>query len=723
MSAAHVSRSGMRWCGRRTASLGAIAMASVLTLQCPTAASAQSGALPGYTPAGAAAQRAAEARAIDGAVPTRAKARSAALSREPHVAGTPAQKRTADYVIAQMQAMGLETELRRYDVWLPHATGVRLVRLNGRDSTVLDLREPGIPGDAATMLAQYPTVNGSSGAGAGEGELVFVNFGLIEDYAVLDSLGVSVKGKVVLARYGRSFRGIKAREAEKRGAVGVLIYTDPLDDGFVQGDVYPEGPMRPVRGVQRGSVFNGRGDPLTPGYASTAGAKRLPLAEVSLPKIPVVPISAANAQLLLTDLRGTDIPRGWQGGLALRYHVGPGPVKVRVTVTTDAATRGTKPIYNTLGYLRGSEFPDEYVYIGAHRDAWGPGAADNVSGTVSVLEAASALTDLAKSGTRPKRTIVFATWDAEEWGLMGSTEHVEDDSLRLRKGAVAYLNQDVAAQGAQFGGGGSPSLRATLRDITKRVTDPKTGRSVYEAWRLATGTRADTLEPPMGDPGGGSDYEGFYHHLGIPSAEWGFGGPAGTYHSAYDTHAWMAKFGDPDFAYHAAAGRIGAAMALRIANADIVPYDYVEYARTMRRFVQPVERGLTQKGWSTAPLASLHEAITTMETAATAFSRARDAALAAGVPRAARDATNAALLTVERGFARDSGLRSRPWYRSLVYASDVDNGYSVMVFPGVNESIRYGSEADTQAEIRDLAARFTAAARALDAARAALGAR
>jgi len=683
------------------------------------------GALPGYAPASATSQRAAESRAIAAPQPARAKTRSAALSREPHVAGTPAQKRTADYVIAQMQALGLETELRRYDVWLPHATSVRVVRLNGRDSTVLDLREPGIAGDPATLLPQYPTVNGSSGAGTGTGDLVFVNFGLIEDYAVLDSMGISVRGKVVLARYGRSFRGIKAREAEKRGAVGVLIYTDPLDDGFVQGDVYPEGPMRPARSVQRGSVFNGRGDPLTPGYPSTQGQPRLDLASASaLPRIPVVPISAANAQILLGDLRGADIPRGWQGGLALRYHVGPGPVKVRVTVTSDAATRGTKPIYNTLGYLRGSDYPDEFVYIGAHRDAWGPGAADNISGTVSVLEAASALAELARSGTRPKRTIVFATWDAEEWGLMGSTEHVEDDSLRLLRGAVAYLNQDVAAQGAQFGGGGSPSLRAALRDITRQVQDPKTGRTVYEAWRLATGTRADTLEPPMGDPGGGSDYEGFYHHLGIPSAEWGFGGPAGTYHSAYDTHAWMERFGDPGFAYHATAGRIGAALALRLANADILPYDYVEYARTMRRFVTPIERGLTQKGWSTAAAAPLLAAIGTMEQAAAAFTQARDAALAGGtLPRTTRDATNAALLRVERGFARPSGLKSRPWYRSLVYASDVDNGYSVMTFPGIGEALRYGTQADVQAEIADLAARFTAAAQALDAARAALASR
>jgi N-acetylated-alpha-linked acidic dipeptidase len=577
-----------------------------------------------------------------------------------------------------------------------------------------------VAGDAATQLPQYLTVNGSSGAGVGEGEVVFVNFGLIEDYATLDSLGVSVQGKVVLARYGRSFRGIKAREAQKRGAVALLIYTDPLDDGFVTGDVYPEGPMRPLRGVQRGSVFNGTGDPLTPGYASTPGAPRLTPEQTTLPRIPVVPISAANAQTILAAVRGTDIPRSWQGGMALRYHVGPGPVRLRVSVTTDAATNGTKQIHNTLGYLRGSEFPDQYVYIGAHRDSWGPGAADNISGTVSVLEAAHALTDLARKGQRPKRTIVFATWDAEEWGLMGSTEYVEDDSLRLKRGAVAYLNQDVSAQGSQFGGGGSPSMRAILRDVVKSVPDPKGRGSVYQAWRQTSGTRADSLEPNMGDPGGGSDFAGFYNHFGIPTADWGFGGPAGTYHSAYDTFAWMERFGDPEFLHHAAAGRIGAAFALRLANAEVLPYDYAEFARTMRRYLTPVERGLAQKGWSSAPVGSLASAITTLERAAVAFAAARDTALAGTVSKAQRTAANAALLTVERSFARGGGLKSRPWYRTLIYASDVDNGYSSMVFPGVNEAIRYGTEAETQAEVADLVARFEAAAKALDTARAAL---
>jgi len=693
----------------------------------PVWAQSTTPALAGFTPAAAARQRQQEQAAIAVPDPARAQRRSAALSREPHIAGTPAQLRTAEYVLAEMRAMGLEVERRSYDVWLPHATRVSVTRLaegRGRAAVALDLTEPPIAGDSATARAQYLTVNGSSGAGVGTGELVFVNFGLIEDYATLDSLGVSVRGKVVLARYGRSFRGIKAREAEKRGAVAVLIYTDPLDDGFVAGDVYPEGPMRPARGVQRGSVFNGTGDPLTPGYASTPGAPRLTPDAAGLPRIPVVPISAHNAQQLLEGVRGQAIPRNWQGGLPLRYHVGPGPVRVRVAVATDAATRGTKTIHNTLGYLRGSERPDEYVYIGGHRDSWGPGAADNISGTVSILEAAEALATLAKQGIRPRRTIVFATWDAEEWGLVGSTEYVEDDSLRLKRGAVAYLNQDVSAQGAQFGGGGSPSLRAVLRDVVKTIPEPGgAAGTVYDSWRRTTGTRADTLEPPMGDPGGGSDFAGFYNHFGIPHADWGFGGPAGTYHSAYDTHAWMARFGDPGFRYHAGAGRIGAALAWRLANADVLPYDYAEFARTMRKYLAPVEQGVARKGWRGVSVTPLAEAITTMERAALAFAARRDAALASGVPRAALDAANAALLTVERGFARDRGLASRPWYRSLIYASDVDNGYSTMVFPGVNEAIRYGTEADTQAELTDLTARFVAAAKALDVAREALGGR
>ncbi len=705
--------------------LAAVLLTPIASIAASVTASAQASKVvgtPGYAPASAAAQRKFEAEAIQGPAPSRAKSHSAALSQEPHVAGTPAQKRTADYVIAQMKAMGLETEIRQYDVWLPHATSVKVTRI-GRDTLSLDLTEPPIPGDDATALPQYLTVNGSSGAGVGDGELVFVNYGLIEDYATLDSLGVSVKGKVVLARYGRSFRGIKAREAEKRGAVGVLIYTDPADDGYARGDLYPEGPMRPSRGVQRGSVFNGAGDPLTPGYASKPGAPRLSPDQdgIGLPKVPVVPISAANAQLLLAQVNGTKIPQSWQGGLGLRYHVGPGPVRVKVEVTTDAKTNGTKAIYNTLGYLRGTEYPEQYVYIGGHRDGWGPGAADNISGTVSILEAARALSDMAKQGIKPKRTIVFATWDAEEWGLVGSSEYVEDDSLRLQKGAVAYFNQDVAAQGSTFGGGGTPSLRAVLRDIVKAVPDPNGKGSVYASWRAAANLKADSLEPGMGDPGGGSDFAGFYNHLGIPIAEWGFGGPAGTYHSAYDTHAWMEKFGDPGFKYHATAARIAAAMALRVANSEILPYDYAEFARTMKKYLPPMTRSFAARGWDTTSLAPLARAITRLEKSSVAFAGTRDRALSRGAAKPAQAAANTEMLKVERAFARPSGLKGRPWYRSLIYVADIDNGYANMNFPGVNEAVRAGDKATTMTELTDLTTRFGAAADAVDAARKALG--
>ena len=692
-----------------------------LTLLAAPVLAAQQGAgtsMPGYSAPAAAQERALEADVIARPDPARARAHSRALSAETHVSGTAAQARTRDYVIAQMKAMGLTTEVRQYDVFMPIPTGVRVWRVSPK-AKELPLAEPLVPGDPTSALAQYPTVNGYSGQGDVTADVVYVNYGLIEDYAQLDSLGISVRGKIAVARYGRSFRGIKAREAEKHGAVALLIYSDPQDDGYVRGDVYPNGPMRNRNGVQRGSVMNVDGDPATPGYASTPGAPRLPESRMEIPHIPVVPISYGNAGELLEGLRGHDIPQAWQGGLPFRYHVGPGPVRARVKVTDDRATHGTKPIYDTFGIIRGSEFPDELVIVGGHRDAWGPGAADNVSGTVSVLEAARAVADAVKNGYRPKRTIVFATWDAEEWGLLGSTEYVEDDSLRLMRGGVAYLNQDVAAQGARFGGGGSPSLRPMLRDIAREVPDPNGKGSVYAEWRRASAV-ADTAEPAMGDPGGGSDFAGFYNHLGMPIAEWGFGGPGGVYHSQYDDFNWMSKFGDPGFVYHAAAARIAAGMILRLANAEVIPYDYVEFARTMQRYLPAIDRELTIHKWN-ASTEALRAAISGMEREASAYSAARDRALASGsLPRERQVAVNAALLGVERALSRPEGLRTRPWFRNLIYVADENNGYANMVFPSVNEAIRANDERLTTQEIADLAQRFEAATRAIAAARAAL---
>jgi len=559
--------------------------------------------------------------------------------------------------------------------------------------------------------------NGYGASGDVRGDVVYVNYGLIEDYAQLDSMGVSVKGKIAIARYGRSYRGIKAREAEKHGAIGLLIYSDPADDGYVRGDVYPAGPMRPPQGIQRGSVMNPNGDPSTPGYPSTVGAKRIPVSQMEVPRIPVLPISYGNAAELLRGLSGNSIPQPWQGGLGFRYHVGPGPVQARIAVTNDASTSPYKEIWDTFGVIRGSDYPDEIVIIGGHRDAWGPGAADNVSGTVSVLEAARTIADQVKQGKRPKRTIVFATWDAEEWGLLGSTEYVEDDSLRLGRSAVAYLNQDDIAQGPNFGGGGSPSLRALLRDVAKEVPDPSHQGSVYDVWRKKANLAADSLEPQMGDPGGGSDFAGFYNHLGIPIADWGFGGPQGVYHSAYDSYHWMSKFGDPGFEYHATSARIGAAMLLRIADADILPYDYVEFARTMRRFGSQVERAIGDKHWS-ASSAGLTAAIGRMEDAAASFSAARDRALTAQLPKSTLTRVNSSLLEVERQLTRSQGLVTRPWFRNLIYAADENNGYATMVLPSVNEAIRVGDEKTVERELADLASRFDAATRALERATA-----
>ena len=673
--------------------------------------------LTGFTGASTAAQRAAEQAAIARPDGAHAKEFSRALSDGPHVAGTPGQAKTRDYVIEQMKAMGLTTEVREYQIWMPHPTKIE-VWANGK---ALDLREGPVKGDETS--AKYPEtlpINGYGGSGDAEGEVVFVNFGLVEDYATLDSLGVSVKGKVAVARYGRSFRGIKAREAEKHGAVALLIYTDPQDDGYVQGDVYPDGPWRPAQGIQRGSVMNGAGDPSTPGYGSTAGVPRIALDKMPVPHIPVVPIGYGNASEILSLVRGTAIPHGWQGGMAFRYHVGPGPSRARVKVSTDTATAPLKAIWNTFGVVKGTELPDEIVVIGGHRDAWGPGAGDNVSGVVAILEAARAVAEQMKAGWKPRRTMLFATWDAEEWGIIGSTEYAEDDSLRLMKGGVAYFNQDGAGGGPNFGGGGSPSLRGMLRDVTKTIMHPDAPtKSMYQMWREQSKVAAGQ-EPAMGDPGGGSDFAGFYNHLGIPHSDWGMGGTGGgTYHSLYDSFEWLVRFADPQFKYHAAQARVATAMMMRIANADVLPYDYAEFGRTMKQYVAPVDKAAVGKGWTlnTSPLSA---AIAAMETSGVAFNATRDSVLSATPAKGATTRANTALLQVERALTRPEGLRTRPWYRNLIYVADENNGYSNMVFPSVNEAIRAGDQGLAQRELNDLVQRFGAATAAIDRARAAL---
>ena len=693
-----------------------IIAAGILLVICAASADAQA---TGYTSTSAAREKTLESALVSSANADTARQHSRALSEKPHMAGTTQQAWTRDYVIGKMKSWGLETSAREYTVWMPHPVSVRAWRVSP-NPVEFNLPEGPIAEDTTSWaFPQIPTFNGTGAAGDVTGEVVYVNYGLVEDYAQLDSIGVSVKGKIAIARYGRSFRGIKAREAEKHGAIGLIIYSDPANDGYGAGDVYPAGPFRPSQGVQRGSVLNTNGDPSTPGYPSVAGAIRVPPAQMNVPRIPVIPMSYGNASQLLSGITGHEIPQGWQGGLPFRYHVGPGPVVARVQVKTDVDTKPFKQIWDTFGVIRGSEFPDELVIIGGHRDGWGPGAADNISGTTSVLEAARVVAAEAKAGRRPRRTIVFATWDAEEWGLVGSTEFVEEDSARLQAHAVAYLNQDAVAGGTSFGGGGSPSLRATLRDVTKEIPSP-TGGTVYGDWRKNANLAVDTLEPPTGDPGGGSDFAGFYNHLGIPIADWGYGGAPGVYHSAYDSYHWMSKFGDPTYAYHKTTATVAALFVSRLANADIVPLNYEEFARTMSRVASLVDSSLNAHHWSLSTKA-LHSAIDGLGTAAGNFDKARDTYLAGPQSPATLKSVNAALMRVERSLTRPSGLVTRPWYRGLIYASDEDNGYSTMAFPSINEAIRRKDQALAAAEIADLATRFAAAKKELEAARSLLG--
>ncbi len=685
----------------------------LLAAALPAALSAQA-PLSGYTAATSATQRDLERRAIAVPSPDSARRISRALSIEPHIAGTPAQERTRDFVNAELRKLGLRVETKSYRVYLPHATGVKVWRVSPQP-LALSVDEPALANDPVSLRQQYPTVNGYSAGGMAEGEVVYVNYGLVEDYVKLDSMGVSVRGKIVVARYGRSFRGIKAREAEKHGAVALLIYSDPIDDGFVTGDVYPAGPMRNSRGVQRGSVFNGYGDPATPGEAATESAARLTTAQMQIPRIPVVPVSYGTASALLEQVRGAVIPSGWQGGLSFRYHVGPGPVRAKVQVTLD--NQPFKMIHNTVATLPGRVEGGEVIVIGGHRDAWGAGSGDNVSGITSILESARAVVR-ALDGKTPARTLVFATWDAEEWGMLGSTEYVEDVAPWLSRYGVAYLNLDVSATGFDFGAGGSPSLRGLTRELAREVGDPRGVGSVYSSWRKRYAV-PDSSEPVMGDPGGGSDFAGFYNHLGIPHADWGFGGPGGVYHSAYDSQRWMETFGDTGYVAHAAAARLAAAMLLRLANAEIVPYDYVEFGNTMRRYTERTSRLLSSINAGDASL--LDGAWVEFGARAAAFNRTRDSVLAAGaVSQPALTAANDALRLVERRLTRSEGLKSRPWVRGLIYAADVDNGYSTMIFPTIGEAVRAKDPTLAKAELSDLVTRIGSAGAALDDARVAL---
>ena len=639
------------------------------------------------------------------------------LAGATHVAGTPRQRETADYVLREMAAMGLDTVRYIYHVWLPHPDSA-VVELVTPAKRRLALGEPRLAADPTSAGPRWPTVNGYSGRGDVTAPVVYVNYGLIEDYAELARTGVDVRGAIVVARYGRSFRGIKAREAERRGAVALVLYSDPADDGYVTGDVYPEGPMRHPQAPQRGSVYNGQGDPSTPGWPSLEGARRLPADSMRVPRIPVVPVGYEQARAVLEPLRGAALPaQSWQGGLPFRYHVGgTASVRARVAVFMEPERQWVKRIENTVGILRGATHPDEWVITGGHRDAWGPGATDNVSGTSIILESARAFGTAAKQGMRPARTLLFATWDAEEWGIVGSTEWAEHLADSLSAKAVAYLNQDGTVGGRAFGASATASLHGFVRDAAGGVPHPSPGDSgtVRDVWSARTKGAM-----PFGDLGGGSDFFGFYNYLGIPSFDFGFGGAGGVYHAQYDSWTFVEHFADPGYRAHRTAAQLNATMLARLANAEILPFDFAALGRYLALVTDRLRPAAEQAGLALDTSPIVRAALALAGAGDTLAARQR-AALAGGAPRTALDASNAIVRTVEAALTRTPGLAGRPFVRNLVFAADRDNGYANVALPGVAEALRDRDAARVAREVADLATRLDDAAARVRRATAAL---
>ena len=538
------------------------------------------------------------------------------------------------------------------------------------------------------------------------GEVVYANYGLPEDYAALEALGVSVEGKIVLVRYGGSFRGVKAQQAELRGAKGVIIYSDPADDGFTRGPVYPKGPWRPADGIQRGSIqyiFNYPGDPLTPGVPAVPGTPRQsPEKADNLPRIPTTPISYGEAQPLLESLTGPEAPEEFRGGLPITYRVGPGATRVRLDL--DIAYEQL-PVSNVIATIRGASKPDEMVVVGAHYDGWTYGTSDNTSGWTAVMEIGHSLGKLLDRGWRPERTIVLAGWDGEEYGLLGSTEWVEQFQAGLRADAVAYANLDGAG-GPEFGAAGVPQLDDALLEVTQAVRDPHTGRPVYETWT------ADGEEAEIGRLGSGSDYTAFLDHVGIPSLEAGFsnGASSGTYHSAYDDLYNMENHLDPGFLGHAGSSLVTGTTALRLANADILPFHYSDYAAAVATYVEELQQVQQEtEGAAQVDLDILLQAAQGWGEAATAL-ETRAGELLAGGDLGGREAAravariNRVLMRQERALTQRKGLPGRPWFRHQVYAPGLVTGYAVQFLPGLRDAIEEGGDEGTATatEYRDL---------------------
>jgi N-acetylated-alpha-linked acidic dipeptidase len=615
------------------------------------------------------------------------------LTSAPHLAATPEDHVTAEYVARKFRTAGLETQIVPYRVLLNQPKVVRVEAYDPSGHLLMSgpTREhvEGDPGENDPRVVM--PFNGSSGSGDVTAEVVYANYGRPEDFNELEAQHIDVRGKIVICRYGQNFRGVKVYLAEQRGAAGVLIYSDPQDDGYYKGDPWPVGPWRPETGVQRGSVqylFKYPGDPETPGVASTLdlpdSARSSPNGDQ--PHIISIPISYHDASPILQALKGPGVPAGWQGALPFRYHLGPGGVRVHLVSQQDYQRR---IIWDVIGKVEGSQDPDSMVIVGNHRDAWVYGAVDPNSGTAAMLEAVHGIGALIHGGWRPKRTIVFCSWDAEEEGLIGSTEWVEQQG-KLLDHAVAYFNVDVAVSGPNFSASAVPSLKQFVRDVTRSVPSPL-GSTVFEQWhlkgdsenehRMSNAPPVEGEETHVGDLGSGSDFTPFLQHSGVPSTDIVSNGPYGVYHSTFDDFAWFTQNADPHFLYLQEMARVLGLEALRMADADVLPFDYVAYAREISSYVEAAKHKAENMSLSSLDFGPA-------ETAAAGFLAAAQQAYAAeSAPSGNLSQLNAALRDTETALLSDSGLPNRPWYKHTIYAPGEYTGYAAVVIPGVNEAI------------------------------------
>lgn len=665
------------------------------------------------------------------------------LSARPHPLGSPYGKQNAEYMRDLFQSWGYEATIETYQVLFPTPV-IRVLELTSPVKYKAKLEEPPLKEDRTSgqKSEQLPVYNAWSADGDVTAELIFVNYGVPKDYEQLERLGIDVKGKIVIAKYGGSWRGIKPKVAQEHGAIGCIIYSDPEEDGYYQGDVYPKGAFKNQYGAQRGSVEDMPvypGDPLTPGIGATPEAKRLARTDAAnLLKIPVLPISYGDAKPLLEALQGPVAPEDWRGALPITYHIGPGPAKVHLKVSFDWKLT---PCYNVIAKWKGSELSDEWVVRGNHHDAWVNGASDPVSGMVALLEEARAIAELTKTGWKPRRTLVYCAWDGEEPGLLGSTEWVEHHAAELQQKIVAYINSDGNGRGFLYAQG-SHTLETLVNDVAKGIKDPQTGVSIFERRKSLDAVNAGSSKArkeilnsnlKIGALGSGSDYSPFIQHLGITSLNLGFGGEneGGEYHSIYDSYDHYIRFKDPKFEYGIALAKTAGHLVLRLADANVLPFDFSAFHKTVttytqevmtltenlreatevenqlileNRFVQaqdPTQRYIPPVAKGQVPylnFSSLQNAVTELEQVTKKFTELQKANPA---PNTNVARLNALLFQAEQQLLSVEGLPRRPWYKHTIYAPGFYTGYGVKTLPGIREAIeqRQWQEAQEQIEI------------------------